>query len=90
MYKRQYRNGTKAIYNAYLEEISAFKDSPKPAIGNKWPSGGFQLPTAEVFIDSVRKLASYKSMEVLMSNADAPKKEKYIPLSSDKMEIAAN
>ncbi len=61
-----YRNGTKAIYNAYLKEIAAFKNSPKPVIGKTWPSKGFNLPTAEVFIDSVRKLASYKSMEVLV------------------------
>ncbi|WP_299607078.1 DUF3365 domain-containing protein [uncultured Aquimarina sp.] len=62
-----YRNGTKAIYNAYLEEIAAFKvDSTKPQIGNQWPSKGFYLPTAEVFIDSVRKLASYHSLEKLL------------------------
>ncbi len=63
-----YRNGTKAIYNAYLKEISTFKiDSTKPEIGKNWPSKGFYLPTAEVFIDSVRKLASYKSLELLLS-----------------------
>ncbi|WP_010523429.1 c-type heme family protein [Aquimarina agarivorans] len=61
-----YRNGTKAIYNAYLAEIANFKNSPKPAIGNTWPSKGFNLPTAEVFIDSVRKLTSYKSLEILV------------------------
>ncbi|AXT55904.1 DUF3365 domain-containing protein [Aquimarina sp. MMG015] len=62
-----YRNGTKAIYNAYLKEIAAFKiDSTKPQIGKNWPSKGFYLPTAEVFIDSVRKLASYHSMETLL------------------------
>lgn len=60
-----YRNGTKAIYNAYLAEISAFKNSEKPVIGDKWPSKGFFLPTAEVFIDSVRQKASYKTMEKL-------------------------
>lgn len=65
-----YRNGTKAIYNAYLEEIAAFKTSPKPAIGKVWPSKGFNLPTAEVFIDSVRKLTSYKSMEVLLKKGE--------------------
>ncbi len=85
-----YRNGTKAIYNAYLEEIRAFKNSPKPEIGSKWPSGGFQLPTAEVFIDSIRKLASYKSMEVLMSNVEVPKKERVPALPNNEIEIAAN
>jgi len=66
-----YRNGTKAIYNAYLEEIAAFKSSEKPTIGNTWPSKGFYLPTAEVFIDSVRKLTSYKSLEVLLKKGEA-------------------
>ncbi len=64
---KAYRNGTKATYNSYLKEIAAFKNSPKPEIGDKWPAKGFYLPTAEVFIDSVRKLTSYKSMEVLMT-----------------------
>lgn len=66
-----YRNGTKAIYNAYLEEIAAFKSSPKPAIGSTWPSKGFNLPSAEVFIDSVRKLTSYKSLEILVKKGAA-------------------
>ncbi|WP_010179922.1 c-type heme family protein [Aquimarina agarilytica] len=61
-----YRNGTKAVYNAYLAEIANFKNSKKPNIGKLWPSKGFNLPTAEVFIDSVRKLTSYKSLEVLV------------------------
>jgi len=66
-----YRGGTKAVYNAYLEEIAAFKSSPKPAIGKTWPSKGFNLPTAEVFIDSVRKLTSYKSLEILVKKGAA-------------------
>lgn len=66
-----YRNGTKAIYNAYLEEIAAFKSSPKPTIGKTWPSKGFNLPSAEVFIDSVRKITSYKSLEVLVKKGSA-------------------
>ncbi|GAA3509711.1 hypothetical protein GCM10022393_23130 [Aquimarina addita] len=71
-----YRNGTKAVYNSYLEEIAAFKiDSTKPTIGKAWPSSGFYLPTAEVFIDSVRKLASYHSLEKLLL-ADNHKKVK--------------
>lgn len=70
---KAYREGTKSIYNAYLKEIAAFKDSPKPVIGDKWPSGGFQLPSAEVFIDSVRKLASYNSLELLMSDVNVKK-----------------
>ncbi len=73
---KAYRNGTKAIYTAYLEEISNFKvDSTKPAIGNKWPSKGFYLPTAEVFIDSVRKLTSYESLEKILLADNTSSKE---------------
>lgn len=64
---KAYRNGTKAVYNDYLAEIAAFKNSKKPEIGDKWPSaGGLYLPTPEVFLDSVRELASYETMTVLM------------------------
>lgn len=64
---KAYRNGTKAVYNDYLAEIAAFKTSKKPEIGEKWPSaGGLFLPSPEVFLDSVRELASYETMAVLM------------------------
>lgn len=62
---KAYRNGTKAIYEDYLEEIAAFKTSEKPTIGDKWPSKGKYLPSPEVFLDSVRKLASYETMKTL-------------------------
>lgn len=61
-----YRNGTKAVYNAYLKEIENFKESEKPEIGEKWPSAGKFLPTAEVFVDSVSKLVSHKSMKLFI------------------------
>jgi len=63
---KAYRDGTAAIYNDYLAEIAAFKESEKPTIGNKWPSSGKYLPTPEVFIDSVRKLSAYTTMASLM------------------------
>jgi len=63
---KAYRNGTKAIYNDYLEEISAFKTSDRPTIGDKWPSVGVYLPSVEVFSDSVRKLASYETMKAIL------------------------
>lgn len=64
---KAYRNGTKAIYQDYLDEIAAFKTSDKPEIGDKWPSaGGLYLPSPEVFLDSVRELASYETMTVLL------------------------
>jgi hypothetical protein len=65
---KAYRNGTKAVYEDYLAEISKFEKSEKPEIGDKWPSaGGLYLPSPEVFLDSVRELASYDTMKVLLN-----------------------
>jgi hypothetical protein len=61
---KAYRQGTIDIYSAYLTEISNFKETEKPTIGRKWPEKGYYLPTAEVFVDSVRKLVSHESMEI--------------------------
>lgn len=64
---KAYRDGTKAIYNQFLEEVQGFKVAIKPEIGNKWPSTGFYIPTTESFIDSVRKMASYETMNVFIN-----------------------
>jgi len=63
-----YSKGTVDIYMQYLDEIEAFKESDKPTIGDKWPEEGNYLPTAEVFLDSVRKLASYETMKHLVAS----------------------
>lgn len=63
---KAYEQGTKDIYNEYLAEIAAFKESDKPTIGDQWPAEGKYLPTADVFVDSVRKLSSYTTMKELM------------------------
>jgi len=60
-----YANGTVDVYKEYLKEIGEFKESEKPEIGNKWPEEGNYLPTAEVFLDSVKKLSSYETMKHL-------------------------
>ncbi|WP_346883389.1 DUF3365 domain-containing protein [uncultured Algibacter sp.] len=62
-----YAKGTVDTYMAYLDEIEAFKESEKPEIGDKWPAEGKYLPTAEVFLDSVRKLSSYETMKHLVA-----------------------
>lgn len=62
-----YAKGTVDIYMEYLDEIEAFEKSEKPEIGDKWPAEGNYLPTAEVFLDSVRKLASYETMKHLVA-----------------------
>lgn len=63
---KAYRNGTAAIYNEFIDEINAFKTAEKPTIGTMWPADGFYLPTAEVFIDSVRKVSAYETMKALI------------------------
>ncbi|GAA4970404.1 hypothetical protein GCM10023315_20320 [Algibacter aquimarinus] len=62
-----YAKGTVDIYMEYLDEIEAFETSEKPVIGDKWPADGKFLPTAEVFLDSVRKLSSYETMKHLVA-----------------------
>ncbi len=62
-----YANGTVDIYKEYLAEIAAFKESDKPEIGTKWPYEGNYLPSAEVFLDSVKKLSSYETMKDLLA-----------------------
>ncbi len=62
-----YAKGTVDIYLEYLDEIEAFKESEKPEIGIKWPEEGNFLPTAEVFLDSVKKLSSYETMKHLVA-----------------------
>ncbi|KJD36562.1 hypothetical protein PW52_02620 [Tamlana sedimentorum] len=62
-----YAKGTVDIYMEYLDEIEHFKESEKPEIGDKWPQDGKYLPTAEVFLDSVKKLSSYETMKHLVS-----------------------
>ncbi|OBQ55309.1 DUF3365 domain-containing protein [Tamlana sp. s12] len=61
-----YAKGTVDIYMAYLDEVEDFKTSEKPEIGDKWPEDGKYLPSAEVFLDSVKKLSSYETMKHLM------------------------
>lgn len=63
-----YAKGTVDIYAQYLEEIDAFVNSEKPEIGDKWPADGKYLPTAEVFLDSVKKLTSYETMKKLVTS----------------------
>ena len=63
-----YAKGTVDIYVEYLDEIDAFVNSEKPKIGDKWPAEGKYLPSAEVFLDSVKKLTSYETMKKLVAS----------------------
>ena len=59
-----YRMGAVSTYNKYLKKAQSFPEVPE--IGSKWPSKGYYLPTAEVFIDSVAELASVKTLNSLL------------------------
>lgn len=63
-----YAKGTTDIYEQYLKEIDAFVNSDKPVVGKKWPSEGKYLPTAKVFLDSVKKLTAYETMKKLIAS----------------------
>ncbi|MBU2952051.1 DUF3365 domain-containing protein [Tamlana agarivorans] len=65
-----YAKGTVDVYMEYLDEIENFKASEKPEIGDKWPEEGFYLPSAEVFLDSVKKLSSYETVKHLVVTSE--------------------
>ena len=61
-----YRTGIVNTLAQYMSEIDGFKESEKPAIGDKWPSEGMFLPSPEVFLDSVKVLASTETLDALL------------------------
>ncbi|HTF82352.1 MAG TPA: hypothetical protein VL947_11525, partial [Cytophagales bacterium] len=62
-----YRNAIKETYKSYLDETQAFSKSPKPPLGNLWPSDGYYLPSLEVFLDSAHQIAAPKTLEYLLN-----------------------
>ena len=62
-----YAKGTTDIYEQYLKEVDAFVNSEKPKVGDKWPVEGKFLPSAKVFLDSVKKLTAYETMKKLVA-----------------------
>lgn len=63
-----YREGAIATLGQYVKEIEGFKESPKPEIGEKWPTEGMYLPSPEAFMDSVKVLASENTLNELLYN----------------------
>lgn len=62
-----YRKGIVNTLGAYVSEIEGFKNSPKPEIGDKWPSEGLYIPSPEAFLDSVKVLASTETLNGLLA-----------------------
>ncbi len=63
-----YRTGIVNTLGQYVTEIEGFKNSPKPEVGDKWPSEGLYIPSPEVFLDSVKVLASTETLEGLLTS----------------------
>lgn len=59
-----YGEGTKHTYQLYLEEVNNFTTADIPAIGNLYPSEGYQLPSVTSLEDTISKLSS----TILLSN----------------------
>lgn len=58
-----YRTGAKYTLNEYAQEIEAFESSDKPVIGDKWPAEGMFVPSADVFLDSVKTLSHFETIK---------------------------
>lgn len=58
------RQGFRDAYTAYLDKVSTF--STPPEIGEKWPSDGYYLPSADVFLKEFSQRASANSMKLLI------------------------
>lgn len=63
-----YREGIIHTLGEYVSEIDGFKSSDKPLIGTQWPSEGLFLPSPEVFLDSVKMLASTQTLDALLQD----------------------
>ena len=61
-----YHEGVVYTFNEFLEEAKAFKTKEVPEIGEKWPTVGYYLPTAEEFLDSVKTISSKSTLTALL------------------------
>lgn len=62
-----YRGGIIYTLGEYVSEINGFQNSDKPVIGTQWPKDGLFLPLPEVFMDSVKTLASTSTLDALLT-----------------------
>lgn len=61
-----YRTGAVATFQRYLDKADHFKTAEKPMVGSQWPAGGYQLPTPQVFIDSVGILVADETLKGIL------------------------
>ncbi len=62
------RAGFRYAYSEYLVEAAAFTDPPE--IGEQWPSDGYFLPSADVFMEEFAQRASAPSIERILSSRE--------------------
>jgi hypothetical protein len=64
------RRSIRATYEHYLEKAASF---PKPpAVGEGWPKGGYQLPSADVFMRRLAERSSALTMSGLLAEPAPP------------------
>ena len=61
---RALRQGFHETYDQYLTKVATF-DNPPP-VGAKWPSDGYFLPSANVFMDEVEQRVSANTLRTLL------------------------
>ncbi|PWJ42869.1 c-type heme family protein [Sediminitomix flava] len=61
-----YRGGATATFNEYIAKTKSFKENEIPNVGELWPTAGYQIPSSEVFIDSVAILTSEETLEGIL------------------------
>ncbi len=59
------RQGFREAYNAYLEKTATFAKPPE--IGDQWPRQGYYVPSADVFMAAFVRLASARTVDLLLS-----------------------
>lgn len=62
--------GFKDAYEAYLEKVRTFANPP--AIGERWPTEGYFLPTSEVFMGEIAKRTAPQTLAALSMLAGKP------------------
>ena len=59
------RRSVREAYERYLEKIATFDDPPP--VGDKWPTDGYFLPSADVFMAEVEERASVDTLRSLLA-----------------------
>ena len=58
------RGGFTEAYTNYLEKVESFENPPE--IGDKWPSEGYYLPSAEVFLNEAIQRSSRHTLNAIL------------------------